>query len=151
MSQDRSILDLVTAGNAVAFRQAFADRMNAKMAERILFSAPKPVNETVMSEEKKLSPKEKALAKTAYEAGKESSDDEDEGDASDLFLFQNSDQVIDKAKEIVLNYNDSHTNDRLETKIFKTDNGIRFFVSGDEVGRRQVRNLLRGIGGKLQS
>lgn len=150
MSQDKSILDLVVAGNALAFRQAFADRMNAKMAERILFSQPKPVNETVISEVKKLSPKEKELAKQAYEAGKEASD-EDEDDTSDLYLFQHSDQVIDKAKEIVLNYNDSHTNDKLEIRIFKTDNAIRFFVSGDEVGRRQVRNLLRGIGGKLQS
>ena len=150
MSQDKSILDLVVAGNALAFRQAFADRMNAKMAERILFSQPKPVNETVISEVKKLSPKEKELAKQAYEAGKEASD-EDEDDTSDLYLFQHSDQVIDKAKEIVLNYNDSHTNDKLVIRIFKTDNAIRFFVSGDEVGRRQVRNLLRGIGGKLQS
>ena len=151
MSQDKPILDLVIAGNALAFRQAFADRMNAKMAERILFSQPKPVNETVISEVKKLSTKEKELAKQAYEAGKEASDDEDEDDTSDLYLFQHSDQVIDKAKEIVLNYNDSHTNDRLEIRIFKTDNAIRFFVSGDEVGRRQVRNMLRGIGGKLQS
>jgi len=167
MSDKRDLINHALNKDVMSFRKDFAAGMNELMASKISFSAPapQPVVEAKESDDEgtkkksKLSDDEKKIAKKAFEDGakaasakKESSegDDDDKGN-SDLYILQSSDQILKKAKEIVVNYNKAHENNKLEVRVFEGDKMTRFFVNGDEVGRRQVKNLLKGIGGKLQS
>lgn len=172
MSQNRNLLDLAASGKPVEFRQAFNAQMNSKMAERIVFSAPAETTPTttpvvegaensenviVEDEDKeskkkgKLSNDEKKIAKKAFEDGKKTGENEAKGKSSDLFIFGASEQGIVKAKEVVANYNDSHPDNELEVRVYRGDKETKFFVSGEKIGRLQVKNLISGVGGTYQS
>lgn len=166
MSDNRNLINHVLNKDVVSFRRDFAATVNNVMANKISFDAshattePTPTNESVLEEgKKKLSDDEKALAKKAFEDGakaaskdeKPETEEEEDEDNSDLYIFQSSEEGLAKAKEIVSNYNKSHANNKLEVRVFAGDKMTRFFVNGDDVGRKQVKNLLKGVGGKLQS
>lgn len=166
MSDNRNLINHVLNKDVVSFRRDFAATVNNVMANKISFDAshatsePAATNESVLEEgKKKLSDDEKALAKKAFEDGakaaskdeKPETEEEEDEDNSDLYIFQSSEEGLAKAKEIVTNYNKSHANNKLEVRVFAGDKMTRFFVNGDDVGRKQVKNLLKGVGGKLQS
>lgn len=165
MSDNRNLINHVLNKDVVSFRRDFASAMNNVMANKISFDAsnttqPAPTNESVLEEgKKKLSDEDKALAKKAFEDGakaaskdeKPETEEEEDDDNSDLYIFQSGEEGLTKAKEIVTNYNKAHANNKLEVRVFAGDKMTRFFVNGDDVGRKQVKNLLKGVGGKLQS
>ena len=163
MSQNRTLLDLAASGKAIEFRQAFNAQMNSKMAERIVFSVPAtatssiPVAESVISEgdeskkKEKMTDNERKIAKKAFEDGKRTGEKEVKGKSSDLFIFGASEMGITKAKEVISNYNDSHPDNELEVRVYRGDKETKFYVSGEKIGRLQVKNLIRGVGGKYRS
>lgn len=171
MGQSKNLLDLAASGNAVEFRQAFADQMRAKMAERIVFSNPEPTpapsapvvateetisDENVIAEaeegkKKALNKKEEDIAKKAFTDGKKVGKGQKEVNNSDLFIFGASEEAIKKAKEIVANFNDSHPDDELEVRVYRNDAHTKFYVAGPKVNRLQVRALIRTVGGKYQT
>lgn len=71
---------------------------------------------------------------------------------SDSFLFKNTDAGIEKSKEIIKKFNDDHEFFKLTLKVFdKGNNVVELLVMGEDASRSQVKNLIRGVGGKLQA
>lgn len=132
MSDYKNLLNFVKNDDVVGFRDAFKNVMNNKMSNLIQVKLPEtPTNESVDNTEDE----------------KEESENDDN---SDTYILPNVDTSITKARDIIDNYNSTHPENRLNVKVFKKDIFVNFFVSGDPIARKMVKNLIRGIGGKYK-
>ena len=138
MSNLRDLIGLASSGNVVAFRQEFANQMNDRMAQMIQFknTAPPSDNKSINEEEE------------SSDDGEES-DDSPKKDNSDIFVFKSA-MEIQKAKDIVAEYNATHENNKIELRTFRSSEGTKIYTIGDKVSRIYVRSLIRSVGGKYE-